>query len=419
LLDNTKVYYKRIALFVLQRSIMFAAYLIWTILFARWFGPIVNKNFNLLINVYGLLLLICGASMETGFTYLLQTEAIKQKTIIHTAAGISLLSGLVAALLAFIFASAIKTFFFVDIAPWQAFAYVSCWLFTGTCQYVFQIKNRLLLFNIIIATLIIMLLGVLYIMPTFSTIHNYAYLHFGFLILQFACLYIAFQIINTEEGKVYWLSLQQFKKVLRFSSWVLASNLVTFFIFKVDYFILEYFYHVKQQEISQDLLNSNYNIASRLIQIVLTVTVIIAQSIFPEIAKEQNRKLSFDRTNEIAKYAFIGFVLSCIGIAFTSKFIFPAIFGKDYNTMYKDFFYLIPGLIAQGVSGCYSAYLMGINKVKIVWEGCMIALIVIIIADIIFIPIYGTMAAALISSLGYTIQCFYSIFKIEKLQLNK
>lgn len=418
---NSNLYYTNLIKIVAQRCILFASYLLWTILFARYYGPVESKNFNLQISSYGLLLILCGLSMETGFVYVTQKLNIRHNVIINSALVTALIAGVIAALVAVIFKNSMYNFFNVALKPWHAFAYVFAWLFTGTCQYIYQIKQKILLFNIIVAVITLLLIGCLYYYPKMKEVGYYGNYHFSFLIGQAVVLFLVFLIFNKSKATETFLNAIDFKKVLKFSITVFATNLVTFFMFKIDYFILEHYlnYHTNNviPSYQQNQQNGNYNIASRLVQTILTVTVIIAQTMFPEFALEKNRLLSYKRTNEIAKYVFIGFFISCVLIALCSKYIFTAIFGAGFNTMYKDFFYLIPGLIAQGVSGCFSAFLMGINNVKVVLHGCIIALVVILIGDVIFIPKFGTLAAALVSSVGYTVQCFYSIYIINKQKL--
>jgi O-antigen/teichoic acid export membrane protein len=62
-----------------------------------------------------------------------------------------------------------------------------------------------------------------------------------------------------------------------------------------------------------------------------------------------------------------------------------------------------------------TAYFSGKNKIKINITAAVFALIVILAGDIIFIPEYGIVAAALVSSLGYIVYQVYviSVFKKE------
>jgi O-antigen/teichoic acid export membrane protein len=406
--ENTGYLYR---LFVIgtTRGIYYLSLVFWTFAISREFGAVLSKDFNLVTTFYAFLLLVCGYSIETGLIYLTQKHKLNHIQILNTGFLLSIFAGILAALFTVLFGNFFNEHFTLQFKtiPWQAFAYVTCALFTSTCIYLYQLNQKVLLLNIVLSFFLLGSIYLIFYIPFFKEINNYGLYHFGSLIVQVVLLYFMFFIFYKQKPEKKFLNKLQLKKVFNFSALVFVTNFVTFFIYRIDYYLLEDLY-------KKELENSNYNFASRLVQMIIIISVIIAQIIFPDTVGNKDAKASYRNTKMVAKYMFIFFSAICFTLPFVGKFLFPYLLGKEFNTMYKDLFYLIPGIIAQGVSTCFSAYLMGKNKIRVVLEGCTIALLLIICGDFIFLRNYGTTGAAIISSIGYTAQCFYSIYYIEK-----
>jgi O-antigen/teichoic acid export membrane protein len=82
--------------------------------------------------------------------------------------------------------------------------------------------------------------------------------------------------------------------------------------------------------------------------------------------------------------------------------------------MYVPFLLLIPGVWALSNLFVLSAYFGGINKVKINVQGALISLLFILLMDYLFIPSYGIIAAAIISSVGYIINFLFSFKHLQR-----
>jgi O-antigen/teichoic acid export membrane protein len=62
----------------------------------------------------------------------------------------------------------------------------------------------------------------------------------------------------------------------------------------------------------------------------------------------------------------------------------------------------------------FTAYFSGKKRLDINLKGALLALILIVTGDVIFIPRYGISGAALISSFGYILYQFYVMFFFAK-----
>ena len=75
---------------------------------------------------------------------------------------------------------------------------------------------------------------------------------------------------------------------------------------------------------------------------------------------------------------------------------------------------LIPGIFSLSVLALLSAYFAGKGKIKINLYGAIIGLIVMIIGDFIFVPRYGIIAAAAVSTLSYMANAGFSMWNFYK-----
>ena len=71
--------------------------------------------------------------------------------------------------------------------------------------------------------------------------------------------------------------------------------------------------------------------------------------------------------------------------------------------MYLPYLLLIPGILAVSSLYPYTAYFSAHNRISVNIKGSLLALVVILTGDLIFIPRYGIYAAALVSSAGYMV----------------
>ena len=82
--------------------------------------------------------------------------------------------------------------------------------------------------------------------------------------------------------------------------------------------------------------------------------------------------------------------------------------------MYPIFLLYIPGILALAALYPISSYHAGIKRVDINVKGSMLALLVIVLGNSLFTPKYGTYAAAIVSSIGYTVYFIYSLYNFNK-----
>ena len=89
-------------------------------------------------------------------------------------------------------------------------------------------------------------------------------------------------------------------------------------------------------------------------------------------------------------------------------------FGETFNAMKLPFYYSNSRHIFFIGALLYSAYFSGKGKVIVNVTGTGIALVVVIIGDYLFVPRYGIVAAAAVSTVGYTVNLLYILYVFYK-----
>jgi O-antigen/teichoic acid export membrane protein len=221
-----------------------------------------------------------------------------------------------------------------------------------------------------------------------------------------AATYFIFMFLQ-GKWKLEWGFPNQIelKKIFRFSLMALTGNIVFFLICRVDYWF------VKRYCSYSDL--GNYIQVSKLVQVLILVPSILASTIFPLVVSGQK-----DEVNKALKIMtrclLFGIGIICLVIAGVGNWAFPFIFGKSFMQMHILFLLLIPGVLALSAHYPLTAYYAGKKKIVVNIKGSVLALILIIKGDFLFIPLVGVKAAPLISSIGYTSYYLYVLFAFSR-----
>jgi O-antigen/teichoic acid export membrane protein len=140
----------------------------------------------------------------------------------------------------------------------------------------------------------------------------------------------------------------------------------------------------------------------------------IASVFFPIIAGASDPLKYIDQIKQSSKAAFLISAFGCLILAASGYWLFPYVFGSDFNNMYQPFLLMIPGIIAYCSLFQMTAYFAGRNMVIKNIIGTILSLLFLVTLDPIVIPLAGTNGAAIVLSLSYLIFSIYMIYEFKK-----
>ncbi len=210
-------------------------------------------------------------------------------------------------------------------------------------------------------------------------------------------------VLPNKNGSDYTL-----KQFFSYSFIALWANIFFFFVYRMDAWFL------KQASTCTAADLGNYLQASRLGQMLLILPQIAAAVIFPQVANKKYDAYIIQNIETICRLIGLFFLLLFIIIALMGNYIFPLIFGDSFTTMTVPLLILLPGIYFLSVHNILAAWIGGSGHVKQNVISASIALIIAFIAYHFTVPLYGTIAAAAVSSLAYFILMIYSYIIIKK-----
>ncbi len=272
----------------------------------------------------------------------------------------------------------------------------------------FIIKEEFLIPNILLSIINLMLIifipDILFHCTLFDkeTYLYYYYLSFSLqgLILVIAYFVYAKKLVMKLPN---WIEL---KALFKYASIAFVANLVFFMVYRIDYWFI-HSYRSSAAELG------NYIQASKLGQMLLVFSMIISSTVFPQTASGQTIVV-IEKLLKIIRNFLVLFALLLLSLLLVGQHIMTFVFGHTFNQMYWPFIYLLPGIFSLSVLTIISAYFGGINKTFVNVKSALVGLVLITILDILFIPKYGIIAAAIVSSVGYFFAMLYAIYCFQK-----
>ncbi len=398
---------------LLWRGLYFFTQLLLNIFLSRYLQADNSGWVYFLSNVFSFSLIVFSVSIESGITYFSSGKIIEPAKLVWFTIG----WGFVVALLV-----VTAVYFYLYFSPGvpavtqtQFYYFSICYivgLFLSNCGAAlfyaadnFIIPNFLLIFwNVIF----IIFIPKSTVASNLTAADNVLKIYFFIFLLQGISISTGYIIKEKGFQKISLPSVDEIKKIFSYSVLALMANIIFFLVYRIDYF----FVNVSPVCTPADL--GNYIQVSKLGQILLIIPQIIASVVFPRSASGIDRKELNTTVMIIARLFSQLYLLIMIFIIVSGKSLFTAVFGETFNKMQMPFIILIPGILSLSVLSLLSAYFSGKGKVKVNVNGAVLALLVVIAGDYFFVPHYGIIAAAIISTLGYTVNLGYSLYIFYK-----
>ncbi|MGZ5247768.1 MAG: hypothetical protein ACXWV5_12000 [Flavitalea sp.] len=229
-----------------------------------------------------------------------------------------------------------------------------------------------------------------------SPIQIVRFFYFSFLIKGILVMLCYYLLREREDKSSTSLELMP---LLRYSLVACIANSLAFLLYRFDYYYVELFCTPNEL--------GNYIQVSKISQLFFMLPGMIAGVVFPLTSKSEDPIVMKATIVKLFRIIFYGTLSLCLLLAITGYWLFPLVFGEEFDKMFIPFLLMTPGIILFSALAPVSAFNAGKNKVIINIVGTVLAVVLIIISGYIFIPYFSINGAAFISSAGYIIMTFY------------
>ena len=366
-----------------------------------------------LSNIFSFSLIIISVCIEAGVTYFASGKIIETGKLVW----FTLAWNFVVCLMV-LMAVSIYIFFEPEasLIPNNLYYYFGIFylsgLFLTNCgTALFYAENNFFLPNLLLTLwniLLVILIPKAHTANDLNAASSTLAVYFLVFLLQGLSIIVAYGIKKKTFAFISLPTVSEVKRIFKYCSVVMLGNIVLFLVYRIDYL----FVNISPVCTAADL--GNYIQVSKLGQMLLIIPQIIGSVIFPRTASGFDRKELNTSLMIIARlFAQLYFIILIV-VVFAGHWLFTWLFGETFNEMQLPFIILIPGIFCLSVVNLLSAYFAGKGKVGVNVKGAMLGLFIVVILDYFLVPVYGIIAAAAISTLGYAVHLAYPLYIFYK-----
>lgn len=179
------------------------------------------------------------------------------------------------------------------------------------------------------------------------------------------------------------------------------ATLTTFFNYRLDTFFVNYY--------SGPISLGQYSIGFSLAELIWFLPNSVGNVLFPRISsvtKETANRI----TAEVCRLIFLASGVAAILLGVAGTYLIPWVYGEQFRPAITPFQWLLPGIVGMSISKIISADLSGRGKPHYPTYTSLIVLSITICLDILLIPTFSIVGAAIASTIAYLGSGLMSIF---------
>ncbi|MBG9378648.1 polysaccharide biosynthesis C-terminal domain-containing protein [Panacibacter sp. DH6] len=404
---------KLLAQSIFWRGFYFFSILLVNIFLSRYLQAAGSGSLYFLTIIFSFSQAVLALGLEQGITYFASGSMIPRNRLIIIDAVWSIVAGL-------LMIAIVRVYLYFDDTiqssldtnwPLYGFLYIAGQSLMNYTTALYYTKENYLLPNFLIS-----IVNIVYVflipskdaVTTAKETEQVITLYFFTFFISGLVLLCSFLLYNRKEGTYGLPSKTSFKNFLRYSLTALGANVIFFLVYRIDYL----FVNESPAATAEDM--GNYIQVAKLGQLLLVVPQIIASVVFPRTASGIDRERLNAVIMVISRLFSQLFLLLFTGVLIFGKAFFIKLFGETFNAMQAPMLILIPGIFCLSVLVLLSAYFSGKGKVKVNVQGAVMALVVMVAGAWMFVPRYGIVAAAAVSTVSYAVNMAYSLFVFYK-----
>ena len=151
-----------------------------------------------------------------------------------------------------------------------------------------------------------------------------------------------------------------------------------------------------------------YSVAVNLTEMIWYPSSAIATVLLPKASRAQTAE-SGRLVQETAKWTFWITFLSAIILLISSRFLIDFLYGKAFLPTVEVVWFLVPGIILFSLTRITATYFIGAGKPIINAAISLLSLIVNVIFNLLFIPRFGIIGAALATTISYSLSTVFTV----------
>jgi O-antigen/teichoic acid export membrane protein len=404
---------KLLAQSIIWRGFYFFSVLLVNVFLSRYLKADGTGNIYFLTIIFSFMQTVLGLSFDAGITYFSSAQIIGRNKLISLAGLWSIVAGIVMMSLVYFFFLADHSIEDDFLWPYAlyGFCYVCGQSFMNYITALYYTQENYFLPNFLMS---LVNFAFVFIVPAKDAITSseetqiIIYLYFFVFLLSGIILFVSFLITNRKEEAIGLPDKRKALRFLKYSLTALAANVIFFLVYRVDYLF------VKASPVCTDADLGNYIQVSKLGQMMLIVPQIIASVVFPQTASGIERQRLSNSIMVMARLFSQLFLGVFVVVLFIGYYFFIYVFGASFNKMQLPMLIIIPGIFSLSVLALLSAYFSGVGKLQVNVRGAILALVVMVVGDFLFVPRFGIVAAALVSTISYVVNLGYSLVVFNK-----
>lgn len=218
--------------------------------------------------------------------------------------------------------------------------------------------------------------------------------------IQGILLYIFSYKKNAEEGTaVNW------NHFYKHGAFIMLSALIYFLFIRVDNFFVERY--------TNSVILGNYVQCGKIGQYFLYFTSVISSTLLPYMSSDNKMYSFIEWKRLIAPYVLI-IILLAVVLAISGHWLYPFLFGPDFGEMNTYMLILLPGYFCLGLLTMMNAVYIGKGNIKKIFRGDLLGLLLVVTLNVLFLPVYGAVVAALISTFSYVAVFIFLLLDLKK-----
>ncbi len=211
--------------------------------------------------------------------------------------------------------------------------------------------------------------------------------------------------IAIRDTKLDKITRPELISLLSFSAIVFLTNIIQFFAYRVDFWIIDHFNGHQALGI--------YAQSNRFAQLLWVIPAILAGLLTPVMRKKEN-PLNDKEFTQLTRFVTMINILVTLGIIIIAWVLYKYFLQRDYFPGWKSLLFMLPGYFLFAITTLLAAWFSVKRLLAVNLAGSILCFIIIAVADMILIPRYSIYGAALANTIGYSITTVYFLYQYQK-----